>query len=46
MRSSPAIPISDTHSTSVPTTTADTDAELKNSTEPHKPKKNTKATFG
>ena len=42
MRSSPAIPISDTHSTPVPTTTADTDAELKNSTEPHKQKKTQK----
>ena len=39
MRSSSETPKSDTHSTSVPTTTADTDAELKNSTEPYKRQK-------
>ena len=39
MRSSSETPKSDTHSPSAPTTTADTNAELKNSTEPHKPQK-------
>ena len=42
MRSSLETLKSDTHSTSVPTTTADTDAELKNSTEPYKRKKTQK----
>ena len=39
MRSSSETPKSDTHSPSAPTTTADTNAELKNSTEPYKRQK-------
>jgi hypothetical protein len=39
MRSSSVTPKSDTHSPSAPTTTADTNAELKNSTEPYKRQK-------
>ena len=39
MRGSSGIPKSDINSTTAPTTTADTNAELKNSTEPYKRQK-------
>ena len=42
MRGSSGIPKRNINSTPVPTTTADTDAELKNSTEPHNPQKTQK----
>ena len=42
MRGSSGIPKSDINSTSAPTTTADTNAELKNSTEPYKRQKTRK----